>query len=123
MSDGAEAAYTSAVPVPQGRTGSSRSWLAAIGHRWPTWLALAMVAVSVGGEDDPTGLSEGLLVFALGYLGAAVVQRRQATWLVAVVAIGPPQPAPPGSTQPARPDRLAPMTRTDNPDIVPQLDR
>jgi hypothetical protein len=47
-----------------------------------------MVAVSVGGQEEPTGLAEGLLVFALGYLGSAVVQRRQATWLIAVVAIG-----------------------------------
>jgi len=76
-----------ATPEPQRRDGRAWTWLAAIEHRWPTWLALAMVAVSVGGEVEPTGLAEGLLVFALGYLGSAVVQRRQATWLVAIVAI------------------------------------
>jgi len=77
-----------ATPEPRHRDGRVWTWIAAIGHRWPTWLALAMVAVSVGGQEEPTGLAEGLLVFALGYLGSAVVQRRQATWLVAVVAIG-----------------------------------
>jgi hypothetical protein len=34
------------------------------------------------------GLSEALLLFALGYLAAAVIRRRRATWLVAVVGVG-----------------------------------
>ena len=69
------------------RRGGLPDWIAAIGHRWPTWLAIAMAAVSVGGET-PTGLSQALLVFALGYLATAVLQRRRATWAAAIVAIG-----------------------------------
>ncbi len=86
--DTAPATDQPATPEPHHRDERAWTWLAAIGHRWPTWLALAMVAVSVRGQEEPTGLAEGLLVFALGYLGSAVVQRRQATWLIAVVAIG-----------------------------------
>jgi hypothetical protein len=86
--DAAPATDLPATPGPRHRDRRVWPWVAAIGHRWPTWLALAMVAVSVGGQEEPTGLAEGLLVFALGYLGSAVVQRRQATWLIAVVAIG-----------------------------------
>jgi hypothetical protein len=86
--DEAPATAPPATPEPHDRGRRGWTWVAAIGHRWPTWLALAMVAVSVGGQEEPTGLAEGLLVFALGYLGAAVVQRRRATWLIAIVAIG-----------------------------------
>jgi hypothetical protein len=66
-----------------------RGWTAAIKHRWPTWLAIVVAALTAGGDSDSLkGLSEALLLFALGYLGAAVLQRRQATWFVAVVGIG-----------------------------------
>ena len=64
-----------------------RRWAAALMHHWPTWLAIALVALTAGGGDSLKGLSEALLLFALGYLAAAVLQRRQATWLVAVVIV------------------------------------
>ncbi|MGH4016546.1 MAG: hypothetical protein ACRDSL_21965 [Pseudonocardiaceae bacterium] len=75
------------MPDRDARASASWGWLAAIGHRWPTWLAIALVAL-LAGDESPKGLSQALLIMALGYLAAAVLQRRQATWVVAVVAIG-----------------------------------
>lgn len=65
-----------------------RGWVAAILHRWPTWLAIALAALGAGDSGSVGGLSEALLLFALGYLACAVLRRRQATWVVAVVGIG-----------------------------------
>ena len=65
-------------PVPNGRR-----WVAAILHRWPTWLAFAMAALTV--EGTTVGELAGVLpLLAFGYLAAAAVQRRRATWLLAV---------------------------------------
>lgn len=68
-----------------------RSWAAAIRHRWPTWLAIALAALTAGGDSSGggslEGLSDALLVFALNYLVLAVLQRRQATWVVATVVV------------------------------------
>jgi hypothetical protein len=59
----------------------------ALARRWPMLLALTMAAISWG--STPTKrLSEAVLLFAFGYLVAAVLQRRQATWLIAVAVIG-----------------------------------
>src|SRR5918998_2036836 len=63
-----------------------RSWAAAIMHRWPTWLAIALAALTVGGSTVQS-LAEVLPMLAFFYLAAAVLQRRQATWLVAVVVV------------------------------------
>ncbi len=68
-------------PVPD-----RRSWAAAIMHRWPTWLAIALAALTVGGSTVES-LADVLPMLALAYLAAAVLQRRQATWLVAVVIV------------------------------------
>jgi len=58
---------------------------AAIARRWPTWLAIAMAALlAPGGSVE--GLASALPLVALAYLAAASLQRRQATWVVAVVA-------------------------------------
>jgi hypothetical protein len=62
------------------------SWAAAIMHRWPTWLALALAALTVGGSTVES-LADVLPMLAFFYLAAAVLQRRQATWLVAVVVV------------------------------------
>ncbi len=59
------------------------SWAAAIKHRWPTWLALALAALTVGGSTVES-LADVLPMLALAYLAAAVLQRRQTTWLLAV---------------------------------------
>ena len=63
-----------------------RSWAAAIIHRWPTWLAIALAALTVGGSTVES-LADVLPMLAFFYLAAAVLQRRQATWLVAVVVV------------------------------------
>ena len=63
--------------------GPRRGWVAAILHRWPTWLAIALAALTVGGSTVG-GLADVLPMLALAYLAAAVLQRRRATWLLAV---------------------------------------
>src|SRR5918995_4123945 len=63
-----------------------RSWAAAIMHRWPTWLAIALAALTVGGSTVES-LADVLPMLAFFYLATAVLQRRQATWLVAVVVV------------------------------------
>jgi hypothetical protein len=66
-----------------------RRWAVALKRRWPTWLAIALALSTAGDDPDSrTGLSEALLLFALGYLAAAALQQRQATWLIASLAIG-----------------------------------
>ena len=62
------------------------SWAAAIIHRWPTWLAIALAALTVGGSTVES-LADVLPMLAFFYLTAAVLQRRQATWLVAVATV------------------------------------
>jgi hypothetical protein len=62
------------------------SWAAALMHRWPTWLAIALAALTVGGSTVES-LADVLPMLAFFYLAAAVLQRRQATWLVAVVVV------------------------------------
>jgi len=61
-----------------------RRWVAAILHRWPTWLAIAMAAALTAGGTTVGELAGALPLLAFGYLAAAVVQRREATWLLAV---------------------------------------
>ena len=62
------------------------SWAAAILHRWPTWLAIALAALTVGGSTVES-LADVLPMLAFFYLAAAVLQRRQATWLAAVAIV------------------------------------
>src|ERR671914_1456788 len=63
-----------------------RGWIAALKHRWPTWLAIALAALTVGGSTVQS-LANVLPMLAFFYLAAAVLQRRQATWLVAVATV------------------------------------
>jgi hypothetical protein len=55
-------------------------------HRWPTWLAIALAALTVGGSTVES-LADVLPMLAFFYLAAAVLQQRQATWLVAVATV------------------------------------
>jgi hypothetical protein len=66
--------------------GVSRPWLAALLHRWPTCLAVVMAALLAPGSTVEE-LSGALPLLALGYLAASVLQRRQATWLLAIVIV------------------------------------
>ena len=68
------------------KASDARRWVAAIKHRWPTWLAIALAALTVGGSTVES-LADVLPMLAFFYLAAAVLQRRQATWLVAVVIV------------------------------------
>ena len=61
-------------------------WAAAIMHRWPTWLAIALAALTVGGSTVES-LADVLPMLAFFYLATAVLQRRQATWLVALATV------------------------------------
>jgi len=61
-----------------------RGWVAAVLHRWPTWLAIAMAALLAAGGTTVGELADVLPMLALAYLAAAVLQRRKATWLLAV---------------------------------------
>jgi hypothetical protein len=60
-----------------------RGWAAALKHRWPTWLAIAMAALLAPGTTVGE-LANALPLLAFGYLAAAALQRREATWLLAV---------------------------------------
>ena len=53
-----------------------RGWVAAVLHRWLTWFAVALAALTADDPGSVGGLSEALLLFALGYLAAAVIGRR-----------------------------------------------
>lgn len=57
-------------------------------RRWPTLLALVMAGLSWG-ASPLKGLSEALLVFGFGfgYLAAAVVGHRRATWVICVALL------------------------------------
>ena len=68
--------------------GRRGSWAAALAQRWPTLFAIALAALTAGDPGSVGGLSEAVLLFALGYLAAAVIGRRRATWFVAVAGIG-----------------------------------
>jgi hypothetical protein len=61
-----------------------RPWVAAIVHRWPTWLAIAMAVLLAAGGTTVGELADVLPMLALAYLAAAVLQRRKATWPLAV---------------------------------------
>jgi hypothetical protein len=60
-----------------------RGWVVAILHRWPTWLAIALATLTVGGSTVGI-LADVLPMLAFAYLAAAVLQRRRATWPLAV---------------------------------------
>ncbi|WP_336203961.1 hypothetical protein [Nonomuraea sp. LPB2021202275-12-8] len=56
--------------------------LAAIAHRWPTWLGLAITGVSFAELDD--GRSQAAVVFlaALLYLATAILAKPGAAWIM-----------------------------------------
>lgn len=65
------------------QTPDRRPWVAAVLHRWPAWLAIAMAAVLAPGTT--VGELAGVLpLLAFGYLAAAALQRRGATWPLAI---------------------------------------
>jgi hypothetical protein len=69
---------------------TARHWLVAVRNRWPTWLALAVSAVTFGGGGSAEGvanLSQILLLLPLVYLVVEKLQRRSATWPLLVASL------------------------------------
>ncbi|TYB52354.1 hypothetical protein FXF51_51435 [Nonomuraea sp. PA05] len=65
-------------------------WLrapAALGRRWPTWLALAWAAFSLSDVTDGLEYTIVFVVPAAGYLFLAVADRRRITWAVVLAAL------------------------------------
>jgi hypothetical protein len=58
-----------------------------LARRWPTWLALALVAVSVSDLDDGLEFATVLLVSAVGYLAITVLDRPGATWGLLILLV------------------------------------
>jgi uncharacterized membrane protein len=56
-------------------------------RRWPTALAIALAALTLGGGNSGgsvPGLAEALLLLPLGYLIVAKLQRRRASWPILI---------------------------------------
>lgn len=70
---------------------SRRDWGDWLLHRWPTALGIAVVLLTVFGEEIDNRLVSFLaaliVVMPLVYLGAAVFARRSAAWLVLLVGL------------------------------------
>lgn len=84
MGSSAADAHVTAVPARPLRV------VAALARRWPTWLAVGLAALSLGGggsDDAVGGFSEALLLLPLLYLVVAAVQRRGASWPVLAVLL------------------------------------
>lgn len=59
--------------------------VAALAARWPTWLALAIAALTLADVGDGSEFTVILLVAAVGYLPVAVLERRSVTWPVVIL--------------------------------------
>jgi hypothetical protein len=73
-------------------TTARRPWTGRLTDRWPTALALALSAATLGGSESAegvAGLSEVLLLLPLLYLVVAKLRRPQASWPMLVVGIAP----------------------------------
>ncbi|WP_344470787.1 hypothetical protein [Nonomuraea monospora] len=64
-----------------------RRALAAVGRRWPTWLALAWAAFSLSDVGNGLEYTIVFVVPAAGYLFLAVADRRRITWAVVLAAL------------------------------------
>jgi hypothetical protein len=87
LTTGTDSAGAADAPPPA----AWRRVASAIGHRWPTWLALAVAAVSLWDVGDGSEFTFMLFAAAMVYLLTAVLDRPRATWPVlfaAMAAIG-----------------------------------
>jgi hypothetical protein len=65
-------------------------WIAWLGRRWPTALAVALAILTFGGSqsaDEVRSLADVMALLPLEYLIVAKLQRREASWPVATTAI------------------------------------
>jgi hypothetical protein len=76
------AAFSTSTSTSTSTASSRRPWIL---RRWPTWLAVALAVLTIGG--GAAGLAEALLLLPLLYLVVAVLRRRRASWPVLVVTI------------------------------------
>jgi hypothetical protein len=64
-----------------------RTWAAAIMHRWPTALGIAVAALTAFDLDDGTEFAALTVLMALVYLGAAALDRRWSAWVVLLAGL------------------------------------
>ena len=62
-------------------------WVAAILHRWPTALGVAVAALTAFDLQDGRELAALTVLMALVYLGAAALDRRWSAWVVLLAGI------------------------------------
>ena len=74
-------------PSPSRRSRAATTG-AALLRRWPTWLALAWVALTLSDVGDGTEFAVVLVVAAVGYLAVAVAERPRATWPLLFLIFG-----------------------------------
>jgi len=65
----------------------SHRWVAAILHRWPTALGIAVAALAAFDVDDGLEFAALTVLMALVYLGAAALDRRGAAWVVLLAGL------------------------------------
>ncbi|WP_089212231.1 hypothetical protein [Streptosporangium subroseum] len=75
-------ARDSALDTAAHRQTRSARIVAALVHRWPTWLAIAFAAVLSSDLDDGREFAFLVFILALGYLATAVIDRPGAIWSV-----------------------------------------
>src|SRR5215213_11794324 len=65
----------------------SHRWVAAILHRWPTALGIAVAALAAFDVDDGLEFAALTVLMALVYLGAAALDRRGAAWIILLAGL------------------------------------
>jgi len=65
----------------------SHRWVAAILHRWPTALGIAVAALAAFDAQDGLEFAALTVLMALVYLGAAALDRRGAAWVVLLAGL------------------------------------
>ncbi len=64
-----------------------RTWAAAIMHRWPTALGIAVAPLTAFDLDDGTEFAALTVLMALVYLGAAALDRPWSAWVVLLAGL------------------------------------
>lgn len=81
---------TSPTPTPASLSGlraGAVNFVTALGHRWPTLLALGFAAINLTDLENGQTLAFILLFASVGYLVIAVIDRPSATWGVLLLML------------------------------------